>query len=72
MAKYFKPKESLSEQEINILALAAKGLENMQIAKLLYISHHTVKAHLTSVFRKLDVANRTQAVYVAVKNNIIS
>ena len=64
--------DPLSEQEISILKLAANGLENTQIAKLLYISHHTVKAHLTSAFRKLGVANRTQAVYEALKNNLIS
>ena len=65
-------KNASSEQEINILELAAKGLENLQIAKILYVSHHTVKAHLTSTFRKLGVSNRTEAVYVAAKNHIIS
>ena len=65
-------KNSLSEQEISILNLAAQGLENTQIAKLLFVSHHTVKAHLTSVFRKLNAANRTEAVYIAIKNNLIS
>ena len=62
----------LSEQEISILKLAANGMENTQIAKLLYISPHTVKAHLTAIYRKLGVANRTQAVYVAYKNKLIS
>jgi len=62
----------LSEQEINILELAAKGMENLEIAKILYISHHTVKAHLTSAFRKLGASNRTEAVYNAVKNNFIN
>jgi DNA-binding NarL/FixJ family response regulator len=65
-------KNSLSEQEISILTLAAQGLENTQIAKILFISHHTVKAHMTSVFRKLGAVNRTEAVYIAIKNNLIS
>ena len=65
-------KNSLSEQEISILTLAAQGLENTQIAKILFVSHHTVKAHMTSVFRKLGAVNRTEAVYIAIKNNLIS
>ena len=65
-------KNSLSEQEISILALAAQGLENTQIAKLLFVSHHTVKAHLTAIFRKLNAVNRTEAVYIATKKNLIS
>ncbi len=73
MSGFKKPdKNSLSEQEISILTLAAQGLENTQIAKILFISHHTVKAHMTSVFRKLGAVNRTEAVYIAIKNNLIS
>ncbi len=73
MSGFKKPdKNSLSEQEISILTLAAQGLENTQIAKILFVSHHTVKAHMTSVFRKLGAANRTEAVYIAIKNNLIS
>ena len=73
MSGFKKPdKNSLSEQEISILTLAAQGLEITQIAKILFISHHTVKAHMTSVFRKLGAVNRTEAVYIAIKNNLIS
>ena len=58
-----KIKEPLSEQEINVLKLAAIGLGNTEIAKCLYISPHTVKAHLKSVYIKMGVSNRTSAVF---------
>ena len=58
-----KIKESLSEQEVNVLKLAAIGLGNTEIAKRLYISPHTVKAHLKSVYIKMGVTNRTSAVF---------
>ena len=58
-----KIKEPLSEQEINVLKLAAVGLGNIEIAKKLYISPHTVKAHLKSIYIKMGVTNRTSAVF---------
>ena len=58
-----KFKETLSEQEINVLKLAAIGLGNVEIAKRLYISPHTVKAHLKSIYIKMGVTNRTSAVF---------
>ena len=61
----------LSIRERKVLKLAALGLDNPDIGKILYISPHTVKAHLKKTFRKLDVSNRTEAVYIAVKNHII-
>ncbi len=64
-------KISLSIRERKVLKLAALGLDNPDIGKILYISPHTVKAHLKKTFRKLDVSNRTEAVYIAVKNHII-
>lgn len=64
-------KVRLSIRERKVLKLAALGLDNPDIGKILYISPHTVKAHLKKAYRKLDVSNRTEAVYIAVKNNII-
>lgn len=58
-----KIKEPLTEQEINVLKLAAIGLGNIEIAKRLYISPHTVKAHLKSIYIKMGVTNRTSAVF---------
>jgi LuxR family maltose regulon positive regulatory protein len=54
--------EPLSDREIEVLRLAAAGLSNREIAEQLYISINTVKAHTKSVYRKLDVHNRTQAI----------
>jgi DNA-binding NarL/FixJ family response regulator len=53
--------EGLSEREVTVLKAVAAGLSNAAIAKRLWVSEHTVKFHLTNVFRKLDVKNRTEA-----------
>jgi DNA-binding NarL/FixJ family response regulator len=63
--------EQLSEREVAILQLIAIGLANKQIAGELELAEETVKAHLKSIFAKLDVADRTHAVTVAVKRGII-
>jgi DNA-binding CsgD family transcriptional regulator len=54
--------ESLSQRELEVLALVAEGLTNREIAQRLYISKATVKTHLIHVFAKLQVENRTAAV----------
>jgi LuxR family maltose regulon positive regulatory protein len=54
--------EPLSEREIEVLQLLAKGLTNQVIADRLVLSIHTVKAHTRSIYSKLAVNNRTQAV----------
>ncbi|HEX9376466.1 MAG TPA: response regulator transcription factor [Actinomycetota bacterium] len=58
--------ESLTQRETDILALLAEGRSNREIARSLFLSEKTVKAHLAAVFRKLGVANRTQAAMAAV------
>jgi len=58
--------ENLTQRETDILALLAEGHSNREIARSLYLSEKTVKAHLAAVFRKLGVANRTQAAMAAV------
>lgn len=63
--------ERLSEREIAILRLVADGNQNKQIAWKLSISEETVKAHLKSIFGKLEVSDRTHAVTVAVRRGII-
>jgi DNA-binding CsgD family transcriptional regulator len=53
---------ALSPREIEVLDLAALGLTNLQIASRLHVSVHAVKFHLAGIYRKLAVANRTEAV----------
>ena len=53
--------ETLSYREREILGLVAEGVSNREIGELLFLSEKTVKTHLASIFRKLGVANRTEA-----------
>jgi DNA-binding NarL/FixJ family response regulator len=52
----------LTDRELEVLGLLAKGLANKQIAVALSISEHTVKFHVSSIYAKLNVTNRTEAV----------
>jgi DNA-binding NarL/FixJ family response regulator len=61
---------SLTQRETDILALLAEGRSNRDIARALFLSEKTVKAHLAAVFRKLGVSNRTQAAMAAVSMGI--
>jgi LuxR family maltose regulon positive regulatory protein len=54
--------EPLSQRELEVLHLMALGRTNPEIARQLIVSPGTVKAHTASIYRKLDVANRTEAV----------
>lgn len=62
----------LSERELDVLRLVAKGQSNKEIAGAIHISQATVKTHLIHIFRKLDVNDRTVAVTVAIERGIIS
>ena len=53
--------EPLSQRELEVLELMAQGRTNQEIAQQLIVSRGTVKAHTASIYRKLDVANRTEA-----------
>jgi DNA-binding NarL/FixJ family response regulator len=61
----------LSAREIEVLDCVAQGLSNKEIADELFVTEQTVKNHMTSVLRKLDVNDRVQAVLYAVKNGWI-
>lgn len=61
----------LSVREVEVLDCVAQGLSNKEIAEALFITEQTVKNHMTSVLRKLEVTDRVQAVLYAVKNGWI-
>ncbi|MFW6075283.1 MAG: response regulator [Chloroflexota bacterium] len=61
----------LSVREVEVLDCVAQGFSNKEIAEALYITEQTVKNHMTSVLRKLEVTDRVQAVLYAVKNGWI-
>lgn len=58
----YRPACGLTQRELEILAMLGSGETNMNIAKQLFISEHTVKSHLYNIFRKIEVKNRTQAI----------
>lgn len=64
--------EPLTEREKEVLSLAAKGASNQDIAKKLFVRDVTVKTHMNTIFKKLKVTNRTQAVLLALQTKIIS
>lgn len=63
--------EALSTKEMEVWKHVAVGMNNKQIAEKMCITTDTVKAHLTSVMRKLNVSNRTSAAYIAYKNKLV-
>lgn len=62
---------NLTELEERILNLVARGADNSAIANKIFISSHTVKAHISVILKKLKAENRTHATYIALKYNII-
>jgi NarL family two-component system response regulator LiaR len=62
----------LSERELEVLKLAAKGLSNRDIAKKLFLSVRTVQAHLGNIFTKLDIGSRTEAILYGLKKGWFS
>lgn len=67
------PKDTfnLSDRELEILTYVVRGSSNREIGKSLFISEKTVKNHLSNIFRKLNVEDRTQAALKAVKCKLI-
>ena len=64
--------ESLTRRELQVLKKLAVGKFNRDIAKEMEISERTVKNHISSIFKKLDVTDRTQAAVFAIRNNLIT
>jgi len=63
--------ESLTGREIEVLIQVANGMLNKEIATALNISERTVKNHISNIFKKIDVSDRTQAAVFAIKNDLI-
>lgn len=61
----------LTDRELSILRLVAEGLSNLDIASKLYVTEQTVKFHLSNIYRKLGVGNRTEATRYAYRNGLI-
>lgn len=58
----------LSPRETEVLQMTSQGLTNVQIARQMNVTVHAVKFHLSSVYRKLGVANRTEAAVMFLQN----
>ncbi|MGN1164794.1 MAG: response regulator [Lachnospiraceae bacterium] len=63
--------EELTKRELEVLKLLAIGMYNKEIAEKLNISERTVKNHVSNIFKKLEVTDRTQAAVFAIRNNLI-
>jgi two-component system, NarL family, response regulator LiaR len=63
--------ESLTERELEVLRLLARGLQNKEIAATLHISERTAKFHVSSILGKLGAGNRTEAVRLAAQQGLI-
>ena len=69
-ADNFIERSGLTELEVKILRLMTEGLSNEEISEITGIAQETVKGHLKSLFRKLDVKNRTEAAVLAVREGL--
>lgn len=63
--------DSLTGREKEVLIQVANGMFNKEIANSLNISERTVKNHISNIFKKIDVSDRTQAAVFAIKNDLI-
>ncbi|MFL5589310.1 MAG: response regulator transcription factor [Ktedonobacteraceae bacterium] len=65
------PSFDLTKRELEILSLVVKGLSNAQIAKQLNLSYSTVSTHLSSIYSKLKVSSRVQALRRALEHRLV-
>jgi len=70
MSGAVRSNNSLSPRECEVLRLATRGLTNAEIAARMEVTVHAVKFHLASIYRKLGVANRTEAAVVFLRSNV--
>jgi DNA-binding NarL/FixJ family response regulator len=71
LSRHSQPTETLSERELEVLTLIAKGASNKLIAANLQIGESTVKTHIQGIFNKLGVNDRTEAVTQAIKKGFV-
>ena len=64
--------KNLTDRELEVLGYVMKGLTNKEIARILMITHHTVKAHVAAILRKIGAKNRLDASMMAQEWNTIS
>ena len=69
MYETFKP---LTERENEVIKYVAQGLTNKEIAEMLMVTHHTIKAHVASIIRKLGAKNRVDIAIFAQKEGFFS
>ena len=62
--------EKLTEREEDVLRLMARGMNNTEIAHQIHLSEGTVRNHVSAIFAKLDVSDRTQAVIIAIRHGL--
>lgn len=64
--------EKLTKRELDVLKLLSHGMYNKEVAEKLNISERTVKNHVSNIFKKIEVTDRTQAAVFAIRNNLIT
>ena len=62
--------EALTNREIEVLRLITQGFSNEQIGRILFISKHTAKMHVSTIIRKLRASSRSEIAYIAGKENL--
>jgi DNA-binding NarL/FixJ family response regulator len=67
-----EPEPALTARERSILEAVAEGLTTTAISKQLWVSEHTVKFHLTNIYRKLSVTNRAGAIRYALGHQLVA
>jgi NarL family two-component system response regulator LiaR len=66
------PVDPLSERELEVLRLLARGMSNQEIADTLVVGEATVRSHVSAILRKLQLASRTQAALYALREGLAS
>jgi NarL family two-component system response regulator LiaR len=64
--------DPLSERELEVLKLVARGMSNQEIADTLVVGEATVRSHVSAILRKLQLASRTQAALYALREGLVS